>query len=118
VLRLIADLDSRQFALREQATQRLLRVGRRALPALRRELLGTSSPEARQRLKALVAELETRGVPTDNVRAARAIRLLELIGTDAACGLLRTLAGGEPTADQTRFARAALERVQQHRDGD
>lgn len=51
----IADLDSDQFSLREQATRSLERQGSAAYPALRKALGGKLSVEARKRVERLLA---------------------------------------------------------------
>ena len=51
------------------------------------------------------------GPPPMYLRAARAIAVLEFIGTPDAVRLLHTVAAGEATAPPTRQAQAALERL-------
>jgi hypothetical protein len=49
--------------------------------------------------------------PASWIRAARAVAVLEHIGSPEACEVLRAIAGGEPDALPTGEARAALERL-------
>jgi RNA polymerase sigma factor (sigma-70 family) len=110
VEKLIADLDSEQFAVRDAAAKELGRRGEAVEPLLRRALDGQPSPEARKRLEALVAGLAD--LPTgERLRALRAIQVLEYVGTPAARALLHKLADGAP-ARPTREAKAALQRLQ------
>src|SRR5262249_60802719 len=55
--RLIADLDSDKFAVREQATKELEALGEPGGPAERKALSGGPSAEARGRLETLVERL-------------------------------------------------------------
>jgi hypothetical protein len=54
-----------------------------------------------------------RGEP---LRTVRAIQVLEWIGTPEARAVLRSLAGGEPSAQETRHARVSLERLDRRPD--
>jgi WD40 repeat protein len=63
--RLVRLLDSDQFAEREQATSELRRLGRDALPQLRRRAKEATSAEVQQRLKKLVKELAEPQVPAE-----------------------------------------------------
>jgi hypothetical protein len=108
---LIADLDSKRFAARQQATAALEELREMALPALRRALAGKPSLECRRRLELLVQTAEAPLSPGEPLRRLRALVVLERIGEERARGVLRTLAGGEPEARLTQEARAALERL-------
>ncbi len=54
IAKLVTDLDSKQFQVRENASQELEKMGEAALPALRKALAGRPSEEARKRLDRLV----------------------------------------------------------------
>jgi sugar lactone lactonase YvrE len=110
--RLIADLDSDTFAVREQAAGELGRLGDAAAGSCRKALEGRPSAEARRRLEQLL-EQEARGrwsPSSERLRALRALEALELAGGEGARRLLGELAGGMPGAWLTEEARAALER--------
>ena len=108
--RLIAELDSDRFAVRERATGELARLGTAAEAALRAALTEAPTLELRKRATNLLAQLRT-DAAGERRRALRCVFLLECLGTGAARSLLERLAGGEPTAPQTQAAKAALERL-------
>ena len=81
--RLIADLDSRQFATREAAAKELTAAGRWAAPALRRALESDPTLEARRRLEPLLEQVEGLRKPSERLRTIRALEALELIGAPA-----------------------------------
>lgn len=110
VNRLIADLDSDQFAVREQASRELGRLGDRAELALRQALAGNPSAEVRRSLERILENLATAGAP-ERLRGVRAVEVLERIGSVEARGVLETLSRGLPEARLTREALAALARL-------
>ncbi len=107
--KLVNDLDSNQFSVREAATKELAKLGEGIAPFLRRILKGQSSAEARKRIESILALWQ--GSPTgEAIRSLRCIHVLELIATPLARQLLRDLAAGAP-ARQTSAARAAIDRL-------
>jgi hypothetical protein len=112
LVRLLADLDSEQFAEREKASRELERLGSLAEPALRRLLAKPPSEEVRRRALRLLEGLEAPAVaPRDRVAARRATEVLERLSTPEARQLLREWAGGFEGAWLTREAQAALRRL-------
>jgi RNA polymerase sigma factor (sigma-70 family) len=111
----VADLDSDQFAVREKATEELKKAGTVALRAMRKALDGKPSLETRRRLEQLIeTQVREDWAPSaENLRARRALEVLERAGTAEAKEVLTTLANGAPEAWQTLDARAALERLAQ-----
>jgi RNA polymerase sigma factor (sigma-70 family) len=109
IAQLIADLDSEQFEVREQATKALRAFGDVAEPALRKAAAGQPSPEVRRRVETLLKQLDSSQSPS-LLRSVRAVEVLEHIATPEARQLLGKLAGGAPEARLTREAKAALER--------
>ena len=103
-------LASEVFVERESAMKRLRSLGRHALPALQETLKGAPPLEVKRRLDELNESLDLRPAP-DELRALRAILVLELIGTDEARVLLRRLTKGEAEAEVTRQAHAVLARL-------
>jgi RNA polymerase sigma factor (sigma-70 family) len=115
IAKLIGNLDSNEFAVREQATNDLVALKRVALPALRKALQGQPSEEARRRLEQVQQALE--GLPAaEELRDLRAIEILEHLDTPKARGILEYLAKGEPDARVTEAAKASLERVTKQSD--
>jgi WD40 repeat protein len=108
--RLIQDLDSSQFDIREKAVAELEKLGELAEAALRRTLEGKPTLEQRRRIEPLVNKLETAIPAGEALRALRAVRVLEYAGTPEAHRHLRELAGGAEDARLTQQAKAALSR--------
>jgi RNA polymerase sigma factor (sigma-70 family) len=110
IARWIADLDSEEFAAREEAMSGLTNLGDRAEPALRRALENRPSLEVRRRAEALLGALTPVSSP-ELLRALRAVELLEQLGIPEARGLLTVLARGTADARLTREAAASLNRL-------
>jgi RNA polymerase sigma factor (sigma-70 family) len=111
VTRLIDQLGSDTFKMREQAQAELLALGDVVVPYLEKALAGNSALETRQRLEKLHAKLTAAVLTGDRLRLIRAIEVLERIGNAQARQLLQVLAGGAPGALITTQARAALQRA-------
>jgi WD40 repeat protein len=109
--KLIADLESDRFAVREAATRELEKLGAAAEPALLRAKEGKMSLEAVRRIEGLLNRLARRALPPEELRRLRVVRVLERIGSPEAVRTLEALARGEPAAAATREARAALARL-------
>ncbi len=109
--RLLADLDSDQFEPRNRASQELRRLGERAEPALRKALAAKPSLEMARRLRALLEQVEIRTLSTEQLRALRAVEVLEHIGSGEARTVLRSLAAGALEDGLTREAKASLQRL-------
>lgn len=108
--RLIADLDSNQFDVRERATKELERLDESATPALRKALTDQTPAETRRRLEQILETLDA--TPSgERLQALRAIETLEHIATVDARQVLEKIAGGVPAARQTQEAKKALERL-------
>lgn len=108
--KLIADLESDTFAVRERATKAFAELGDRASPAMREALRNKPLLETRKRLEDLIQRVEKKVLSADELRIVRAIDVLERQGSAEARTLLKTLAAGAPGALLTREARAALNR--------
>ncbi|HTU92216.1 MAG TPA: sigma-70 family RNA polymerase sigma factor [Gemmataceae bacterium] len=109
VARLIADLDSDNFMVRQKATEELSKLGDAIAPTLRQELAGKPSLEVRRRIQQLLDQ--SRDWTTERLRDHRAIQALEHIGTNPAREVLRALAEGASKAQRTEEAKAALRRL-------
>jgi len=113
IARLIADLDSNQFAVRERAEKELDMMGETSVSAMRKALQGRASVEVRRRLEQLIEKQKREaGNPSANhLRVLRAVEILELVATPDATKLLETLAAGAPEARLTQEAEASLGRL-------
>ena len=109
VSQLIASLDSDQFTERESAQRELEKLQDLAEEELAKTLARKPSLEARKRIWLLLEKSDLLKNP-ERLRALRAIEVLENIGTSEAKRTLQRLADGAPEAQQTREARASLER--------
>jgi hypothetical protein len=112
VKELVAKLDSDQFEEREAATRRLEVLGRAALPVLRQVLREKPTAEQQRRIESLLEGLAKYASPRgDNLRAVRAVAILEGSNTTEARQLLEEWAKGSPGAWLTQEAREALQRL-------
>jgi hypothetical protein len=111
VARLIAGLDSDRFEVRKKATEDLRKIGLLAEPALERALSRHPTPEARQRMEALLQELRRADGPPELLRIVRAVQVLEQAATPEAQRLLREWAAGAPDERLTQEAKEALRRL-------
>jgi hypothetical protein len=111
--RILRNLDAEEFRRREAASRELNRLGAPAVARVKAWLAEGTSAEVKKRLEAFLAEHDRAELPAAELRALRAVAVLEAAATPAALELLGDLAGGEPTARLTREAAAALRRVGQ-----
>ncbi len=105
--KLLADLDSARFRVRNDAFQALQKLGEAAEPALRRELKGKVSLERRQRLELLLQELAS---SPERLRILRTLEVLEQINTPEALQVIRRMGQGAPEAFRTQQAKSVLAR--------
>jgi hypothetical protein len=114
IQKLITDLDSDRFRVRNRATEELEKLGDAAEPALRKALKNNLSLEFRQRVTNLLDRLDS---SLEVLRQRWAIRLLECLGTPGARDLLEQLADGAAEAELTRQAQQALARLRTQKNG-
>jgi WD40 repeat protein len=103
---LLSKLDSDDFAVREQATKEIEKLGEQALPAFDKVLRGNPSAEVRARIGTLIER-----IGPERWRPLRAVEALEHIGSPEAQEVLKTLATGAPEARLTQEAKASLDRL-------
>jgi WD40 repeat protein len=108
---LLDDLDHEKAAVRVQATSKLQKMGLLVEPALREQLSGKVSPEARQRIEGLLGKLKNTPASSGDQRQLWAVFLLECLGTPQARDVLTDLAGGARGLPATRAAADALKRL-------
>ncbi len=107
--RLVADLDSKSFAVRKRAAEELGQMGEGAVAALRKALEGKPAVETRRRAEELLEKLT--GQSPEYLQTSRAVEVLEMIGSREARALLEKLVGGLPGARLTEEAAAARARL-------
>jgi hypothetical protein len=112
IQKLIDELDSDRFAIREAAMAKLRKLGGEAELPLREALdSGKLSLEARRRVQRLVALLKLpfpwKG---ESLREVRALHLLEMLDTPEATTFLKSLAEGPRTSALVQDAKRILER--------
>jgi WD40 repeat protein len=111
IARLVADLDDSEFQVRDKATQELEQLHELAAAALEKALAAEPPLEARRRIEGLLQKVQRRQLPSETVRALRAVEVLEAIATPEARQQLEKLAQGMAEARLTKEAKAALERL-------
>jgi hypothetical protein len=111
VSQLIAKLDDADFRARDDAFAKLAALGQSAAKELRDAADRTKSEEVRARIGELLLAVSNPYVasPADR-RPTRAVRVLELIGDDAAMQALQALSSGPPgrLCEDTKAALARL----------
>jgi RNA polymerase sigma factor (sigma-70 family) len=112
VQRLLADLDSDEFAVREAASDTLEGLDQQALPYLESTLKSTQSAEVRKRVNRILERRWGAAIPSDQLRQVRAVAVLERIGDGESKDLLKRWAGGPAGALLTMEAAAALQRLE------
>ncbi len=115
--KLIADLDSDQFAARQRSVTALEELAEIAEKPLQQALKNKPPLEVRQRIEKLLAKVEKErfALNPHRLRILRLTEALEQIGTDEASKVLEILAAGPPELRLTdavkHEARACLERL-------
>jgi WD40 repeat protein len=115
--RLIEDLDSDEFRVREKASKRLRQLAERVEPDLRKTLTQRPSLEVRRRIDFLLADVRDKAKEraAEQLRVLRALACLEYTGTKEARALLTALSQGDAEAPQTREAKIVLRRLAKRR---
>jgi HEAT repeat protein len=108
---LLTDLEDERFEVRKRATDALSKIGEQAEAPLRKRLAEKPPLEVRQRIQPLLDRLAGFVTDPEQVRALRAVELLERIGTPEAQSLLKDLAKGAEGARLTVEAQGALKRL-------
>jgi WD40 repeat protein len=111
VEKLIADLDSAEYKVRQSANAELAKLGAQVVPYLTRALAAKPALEVEKRLEALRDQLTSTVLTGDALQGVRAIEVLELIGTPEARQVLQTFADGPEGTVTRNAARAALARA-------
>jgi RNA polymerase sigma factor (sigma-70 family) len=109
--RLLADLDSDQFEVRQEAQAALEGLSDLDGPALRQVLANRPTPEVRRRVEAVLDRLRGPVTLPEALRSLRAVAVLEDIATPPARQVLEDVAAGAPGARLTQEAKASLQRL-------
>jgi WD40 repeat protein len=111
--RLISELDSDHFNVRERAMAELQQLGDLVMPALKAALVGQPSAEKRHRMERLLEQqVRERWSPSgERLRTLRALEVLERAATPEARRVLEALTAGAPQAWLTRDTKSSLTRL-------
>lgn len=108
---LVAQLDSDIFATRQEAHDRIRKIGEPAVPALRTAMAKPAPLEQARRLEKLIGDLAPAAAIGEPLRSLRAIEILEHIATPDARRLLSKLSQGLPGVRLTQAATESLARM-------
>jgi hypothetical protein len=110
ITRLISELASDQFSVRQAAHKALREFDVLAENELRKVVQSNSPLELRRRIEGILKAIHDPIPAVKTLQRLRAIAVLEHVASAQARRLLQTLAQGAPAAQLTREARAALAR--------
>jgi hypothetical protein len=108
--KLLADLESRRYVVRRDASVALEHLEEFAEPALRLWQQSRDDLEVWKRLETILRKRESKLPSADYLRALRALEILEQMDTRAARRLFTALAKGPEKAWLTQEAKAAIRR--------
>lgn len=111
--KLVAELDSDQFATRDRAMRDLLELGELAIVPLQRHLEKGLSLEASKRARSIIEKIGQPALTTERRRVLEAIDLLENLRTANALELLREVERDALIPQIQHEARQALQRLSQ-----
>jgi hypothetical protein len=111
IARLLADLDSEQFEVRERACRGLQELGMSAERAMRKALRKQPSLEMRRRMEPILEKMESGVRTAEELRILRAVEILEIIGSAEAQQVLHELSQGLGDNWLTQEAKASLARL-------
>ncbi len=109
VRQLLDELASPTFAVREKAAAELGKLGDAIGETLRQELTATTSAAVRRQLEELIRRQEALG--PEQLRAIRAVEVLEWMGSKEAAELVKEWSKGAPGARLTREAGETAQRI-------
>jgi hypothetical protein len=112
VAKLIADLDSDKFKVRDEAARELEKLGWAAEPAMREAIARKPSAEVLGRLTTLLEKLPEDRFDGIAAFASRLTEMLEHIGSSEARAILTDLAKGPADARLAQEASASLKRLE------
>jgi glucose/arabinose dehydrogenase len=109
--RLIEELNSNRYDVRERATRELARLREVAGPACEKALVSPPCLEVKRRLERILAHQHHPEARADRLRLMRAVEVLEHMDTAPAREVLQAMAGGAAEAWLTQEARGAVGRA-------
>lgn len=109
--RLVADLGSPEFPTRQAAAKALSDIGGEVGPVLEAAVKSSPTPEVRRIAGEILNRLAAPPTNPDDLRALRAVEVLESVETAAAREVLTKWAGGPANHRLTTEAAAALRRM-------
>ncbi len=112
IRRLLADLGSEVFAVRDAAAKALHGLDEQAIPYLEEKLKNEESLEVRLRVQRILEQQQGAAISSEQLRQIRGVMILERIGDGEAKKLLRKWAGGPVGVRLTVEASAALKRLE------
>jgi hypothetical protein len=110
VEKLLADLGSEKFAIRQAASKELAQMGKQVKGPIKRVLKCDLPLETRQRLAQVLRDAIGEVPPQETLRTLRTIMVLERIRTSGAGDILDAIGGGAQGAWETEEVSAALGR--------
>jgi hypothetical protein len=113
IAKLIVELDDEDFQVRAAAVKELTAIGGETVPHLRKTVEKTTSAEVRKLALDLLTRIETGTPKPDDLRALRALEVLESLATPEAKAVLTKWATGPVGHRLTTEATAALTRLKQ-----
>jgi WD40 repeat protein len=111
IVRSVSQLDAARYQVRETAQSELTRLAHQSRPALLAAARTDLSPEMRRRVEMLLQATRGPDRSSDGLRSARAVEVLERIGSPNALALLRTWSAGPPGETLADASRAAVQRM-------
>jgi hypothetical protein len=109
--RLLTDLGSENFAVRDAASKAIDRLDEQVVPYLEKALKTAQSLEHRVRVQRVIEQRQTAPPTATQLRQIRGVMVLERIGNDEAKTLLKRWASGPAGALLTSESAAALYRL-------
>jgi hypothetical protein len=109
--RLLAQLDDKNFTVRQKASSELASLGRLVEKALKSALKNDPSEEVKHRIEDLLERLEDGVENPEQLRLERAVEILERVGTPQARQLLETMAKERGQGEMVHEAKASLARL-------
>src|SRR5262249_53133154 len=108
--KLLADVDSKKFSVRDKAAQDLAKYGLEGKPHLEKAIKENSALEVRLRLEKVLEKLAEHETG-QRFRAGRVIQVLEYLGNPAARQILQSLARDASKYRAGQEAQRALDRM-------